>query len=101
SDLALRPGTYDRCLEALYRIDPKERKCEDSNCTQGYNVRLAYRQRAGGNVVGQAILEHGFTTNGYPEVTAAADVDALQGTDLDRDTRAGIDDVKKKLLHTN
>lgn len=100
-DLSLKPGTYDRCIEALYRIDPRERKCDDGQCAQGYNVRLAYRQRAGGNVVGQAILEHGFVSNGYPAATDAANVNALQAIDLDRDTRASLDGVMKQLLNPN
>lgn len=100
-DLSLRPGTYDRCIEALYRIDPRERKCEDGSCAQGYNVRLAYRQRAGGGVVGQAILEHGFVSNGYPSATQAGDVEALQAMDLDRDTRTSLDGVMKQLLNPN
>lgn len=101
SELMLRPGTYDRCLEALYRIDPKERKCEDATCTQSYNVRLAYRQRAGSERAGQAILEHGFTSNGFPVAAAPAEIDALQRVDLDRDTRKSLDDVMKQLLKTN
>ncbi|CAG9180109.1 hypothetical protein [Cupriavidus pampae] len=100
-ELSLRPGTYDRCLEALYRVDPRERKCEDGLCAQGYNVRLAYRQRAGGSVVGQAILEHGFVSNGYPAVAEANDVNALQAMDLDRDTRSSLDGVMKQLLNPN
>ncbi|MGO4308007.1 hypothetical protein [Cupriavidus sp. RAF12] len=100
-DLALRPGSYDRCIEALYRIDPRDRKCEDGLCAQGYNVRLAYRQRAGGNVVGQAILEHGFVSNGYPATADATNVNALQAMDLDRDTRASLDGVMKQMLNPN
>jgi hypothetical protein len=100
-DLSLRPGTYDRCIEALYRIDPRERKCEDGSCAQGYNVRLAYRQRAGGSVVGQAILEHGFVSNGYPAAADAGDVAALQAMDLDRDTRTSLDGVMTQLLNPN
>ncbi len=100
-DLALRPGTYDRCIEALYRIDPRDRKCEEGLCTQGYNVRLAYRQRAGGNVVGQAILEHSFVSNGYPATADATNVNALQAMDLDRDTRASLDGVMKQMLNPN
>lgn len=101
SELMLRPGSYDRCLEALYRIDAKDRKCEDGSCTQGYTARLAYRQRAGGNAAGQAILEHAFTSSGYPATASAADVDALQRIDLDLDTRKSLDDVMKQLLKSN
>lgn len=100
-DLALRAGTYDRCIEALYRIDPRDRKCEDGLCAQGYNIRLAYRQRAGGSVVSQAILEHGFVSNGYPAAADAASVTALQAMDLDRDTRTSLDGVMKQLLNPN
>lgn len=100
-ELSLKPGAYDRCLEALYRIDAKDRKCEDGTCTQGYNVRLAYRQRAGGSVLGQAILEHGFTTSGYPAAADAGSIGALQTIDLDRDTRTSLDGVMKQLLNPN
>lgn len=100
-DLSLRPGSYDRCLEALYRIDAKDRPCEDGTCAQRYNVRLAYRQRSGGSIVRQAILEHAFTTNGFPAATDAADIGAMQAIDLDRDTRAGLDGVMEQLLTPN
>ncbi|KJK20741.1 hypothetical protein UB46_30985 [Burkholderiaceae bacterium 16] len=100
-NLELRPGTYDRCLEALYRIDPKDKKCDDGMCAQGYGIRLAYRQKSAGSVTGQAILEHGFTTGGYPATTDAANVGALQGIDLDKDTRASLDGVMKQLLNPN
>jgi len=101
TDLALKPGKYDRCLEALYRIDPKERKCEDGTCAQGYTIRLAYRQRAGGNPAGQAILEHGFTTGGFPAAADADSVNVLQAMDLERDTRTSLDGVMKQLLKPN
>ncbi|WP_454725531.1 MULTISPECIES: hypothetical protein [Cupriavidus] len=101
SDLALRPGAYDKCLEALYRIDPKERKCDDGMCAQGYGIRLAYRQKAGGSTTGQAILEHAFTSNGYPAAADAENVGALQRIDLDKDTRAGLDAVMKQLSNPN
>jgi hypothetical protein len=99
--LELKPAVYDRCLEALNRIDQKEQKCDNGVCATVYNVRLAYRQKAAGTVLGQAILEHGFTTDGYPTSTDTANVTALQNIDLDADTRAGLDGVIKQLLKTN
>lgn len=100
-NLELRPGAYDKCLEALYRIDPKERTCDDGMCAQGYGIRLAYRQKAGGSAAGQAILEHAFTSNGYPAAADADNVGVLQRIDLDKDTRAGLDAVMKQLLNPN
>lgn len=97
-NLALRPAAYDRCLEALYRIDQKEQKCDDGICAGVYNVRLAYRQKAGASVVSQAILEHGFTTQGYPASTDAGNSTTLQNIDLDADTRTSLDGVMKQLL---
>jgi hypothetical protein len=99
--LELKPAVYDRCLEALNRIDQKEQRCDGGACTTAYNVRLAYRQKAAGTVFGQAILEHGFTTDGFPASTDAANVTALQNIDLDADTRASLDGVIKQLLKTN
>ena len=99
--LELKPAVYDRCLEALDRIDLKDQKCTNCVCESVYNVRLAYRQEAAGDVLGQVILEHGFTTVGYPAVTDAADVSALQNIDLDVDTRSSLDGVIKQLLKRN
>jgi hypothetical protein len=99
--LELKPAEYDRCLEALNRIDQKEQRCGDGVCATVYNVRLAYRQKAAGTVFGQAILEHGFTTDGFPASTDTVNVTALQNIDLDADTRASLDGVIKQLLKTN
>jgi len=97
-NLELRPAAYDRCLEALYRIDQKEQKCDGETCVGVYNVRLAYRQKAEGNVLNQVILEHGYTTSGYPAATDAANALALQSIDLDADTRTSLDGVMKQML---
>jgi len=99
--LELTPATYDRCLEALNRIDPKEQKCSDGICTSAYDVKLAYRETANGNAVGQLILQHGFTTEGYPSSTDAQTVNALQSIDLDADTRTNLDAVIKQFLKSN
>jgi hypothetical protein len=97
-NLELRPAAYDRCLEALYRIDPKEPKCDGGTCAGVYNVRLAYRQKTGGAVSSQVVLEHAFTTNSYPATTDATNAAALQGIDLDADTRTSLDGVMKQML---
>jgi hypothetical protein len=99
--LELKPAVYDRCLEALNRIDQKEQRCGDGVCATVYNVRLAYREKAAGTVFGQAILEHGFTTDGFPASTDPLNVTALQNIDLDANTRASLDGVIKQLLKTH
>ncbi len=96
--LELKPAVYDRCLQALNRIDQKDQHCESGACATVYNVRLAYRQKAGDTVAGQAILEHGFTTNAYPASTDKSNIAELQNVDLDADTRSGLDGVMKQLL---
>jgi hypothetical protein len=48
--------------------------------------------------VSQAILEHGFTTQGYPANTDAGNSATLQNIDLDADTRTSLDGVMKQLL---
>jgi hypothetical protein len=101
ANLDLRPATYDRCLEALYRIDPAAQKCDSGVCAEAYTVRLGYRERSAGQVTSQAIMEHAFTSRGYPEPTGAQDVAALQSIDLDADTRTGLDVVMKQLLNKN
>lgn len=70
-------------------------------CAQSYNIRLAYRQKASGKPAGQAILEHAFTTSGYPAVTDATNTSALETSDLEKDTRASLDGVMKQLLKPN
>ncbi|CAN0623629.1 conserved exported protein of unknown function [Burkholderia multivorans] len=100
-DLELRPAAYDHCIEALYRIDQKEQKCDGSACAGVYTVRLGYRQKAGGNVVNQAILEHRFTTDGYPATTDTVNSGTLQSIELEADTRTSLDGVMKQLLKTN
>lgn len=99
--LELRPVAYDRCLESLYRIDPTNRKCDDAMCAQSYNIRLAYRQKTQGKPAGQAILEHTFTASGYPVASDATQVSELETSDLEKDTRASLDDVMKQLLKPN
>lgn len=101
TNLDLHPATYDRCLDALYRIDQKPQKCDSGVCSEAYSVRLAYQQKAAGQVTGQTILEHAFTSSGYPEPTDAPDVTALQSVDLDADTRTSLDVVMKQLLNKN
>jgi hypothetical protein len=100
-NLELRPAAYDHCLEALYRIDQKEQKCDGSACASVYTVRLGYRQKAGASIVNQAILEHAFTTDGYPTTTDTVDAGTLQSIELEADTRTSLDGVMKQLLKTN
>jgi hypothetical protein len=101
SNLELAPAKYDRCLEALYRIDPSAQKCDGGVCTEAYTVRLGYREKSAGQVTSQAIMEHAFTSRGYPEPTGSQDVAALQSIDLDADTRTSLDVVMKQLLNKN
>jgi hypothetical protein len=101
ADLDLHPAVYGRCLDALYRIDAAAQKCDSGVCTDAYTVRLAYRQKSSGQVTSQVILEHAFTSGGYPESTGNRDIASLQSTDLDADTRTSLDVVLKQLLNKN
>lgn len=99
--LDMPPASYDTCVEALYRIDPSAHACHDGVCSTAYTVRLAYRQRAAGQVTAQKVMEHGFTSDGYPESSDAKDVASLQDIDLSADTRGNLDGVIKQLLNKN
>ena len=101
TDLDLHPAMYGKCLDALYRIDPKPQKCDSGVCSEAYSVRLAYQQKSAGQVTGQTILEHAFTSSGYPEPTDASRCRRLQSIDLDADTRTSLDVVMKQLLNKN
>ena len=101
ASLDLHPAPYDRCLEALYRIDPVAQKCDSDVCALAYTVRLGYRQKVSGQVTSQVIMEHAFSSSGYPESTDARDVSSLQSIDLDADTRTNLDVVMKQFLTKN
>lgn len=101
SDLTLQPAAHDRCLVGLYRIDPADPQCDSGACTSNYKIRLGYQLKTDAQVTGQMIMQHGFTSSGYPAATPAADSAALQEVDLAGDTRTNLDVVLKQLLSKN
>lgn len=59
--LNLRDGTFDLCVEPVYRIDPLPRECADTLCADVASVRLTYRIRQGG-VQGEVKAKRGLET---------------------------------------
>lgn len=96
-DLDLTAVAHDQCLEALYRTDVQAQPCDAGVCNTRYAMRTAYRLKQGEQLRAQKILEHGFTTSGYPEVTTADAKALLQSIQLEQDARGLMTDVVKQL----
>lgn len=99
-DLTLPAVAHDQCLEALYRTDPQDQACSGNVCSPRFTMRMAYRQKQGDQVRRQMILEHLFTTSGYPVSTPAPTTSTLHHTELEHDARALLGDVIKQLTNS-
>lgn len=96
-DLSLSAVAHDQCLEALYRTDVQAQPCDGGVCNTRYAMRAAYRLKQGEQLRAQKVLEHGFATSGYPEVTGGNARAMLQSIQLEQDARGLMTDVVKQL----